>query len=71
MMVTYDSHLYTFSFSKGKVGYPWESTRDIYPHIPLLCMGHISWLFLGQYAVIPYFGNNCDQVPSQGYSLEV
>ena len=21
-------------FSKGKVGYPWESTRDIYQHIP-------------------------------------
>ena len=36
--------------SKGKVGYPWESTRDVYQHVPPidgLCNGCI-----GQYGVM-------------------
>ena len=36
--------------SKGKVGYPWESTRDIYQHIP-----EIDGLYngcIGEYRVI-------------------
>ena len=36
--------------SKGKVGYPWESTRDIYQHIPPIYGLYNG--FMGQYGVI-------------------
>ena len=44
--------LATMAISKGKVGYPWESTRDVYQHIPPiygLCNANAC---IGQYGVI-------------------
>ena len=46
-------------FSKGKVGHPWESTRDIYQHIPPIwiiysgCIGQY-----GGYIYIWFLGLN-------------
>ena len=37
-------------FSKGKVGYPWESTRDIYQHIPPIYGLYNG--FMGQYGLM-------------------
>ena len=49
--------------SKGKVGYPSKSTRDVYQHVP-----PIYGLYngcIGQYRVI--FGEQLPRVPSRGY----
>ena len=50
-------------FSEGKVGYPWESTRDIYQHIP-----PVDGLYNGcieQYGVM--FWEQLLGYPLQGY----
>ena len=45
--------------SKGKVGYPWEITRDLYPHIPPIfglyngCIGQYGVIFWEQLLVYP------------------
>ena len=36
--------------SKGTVGYPWESTRDIYQHVPPIY--GLYNCFMGQYGVM-------------------
>ena len=47
--------------SKGKVGYPWESTRDIYQHIPPIyglyngCIGQYGVMFWEQLLGYPPF----------------
>ena len=43
-------YAYMYKYSKGKVGYPWESTRDIYQHIPPIYGLYNG--FMEQYGVI-------------------
>ena len=54
--------------SKGKVGYPWESTRDLYPHIPPIfglyngCIGQYGVIFWEQLLGYPPKGRQVGQV---------
>ena len=64
MLCTCISIFEYLEISKGKVGYPSKSTRDIYQHIPPIYIYGLYNGCMGQYGVI--FGEQLSGYPPKG-----